>query len=203
MPARAVNGEWGTKMNGKQEQGRQRTLHRLPRWALVPVFTIALTAWLLGVQLLQGNALRWVDVALTVTITFIGALFVLWFVRWHDAQTAAQPSGWPTNDRFQSAVSTGRLPEGADAEQWMPKLRRAAAQERRMVWIGPLFFAAFSAMGVYLVLDDPAHPWFGWLVSLVFAAMAVYYPWWSVRQQRRLQRLMAQFTEEATCGNAA
>lgn len=189
-------------MNGKRAQGRRRAPHRLPRWALVPVFTIAFTAWLLGVQLLRGNALRWVDIALTVTITLMGALLVLWFVRRHDARVAAQPSGWPTKDRFQSAVSTGRLPEQATADQWMPKLRRAAAQERHMVWIGPLFFAAFSALGIYLALDDPAHPWFGLLFSLAFAAMAVFYPWWSVRQRRRIQQLMAQFTQKTSTGRA-
>lgn len=186
-------------MDDDRVSGWVRLLRRAPRWALVLGIAVAYTVFMLGMKLLQGEEMDPVEVAVTGALGLAVGGFALWFTRWQPARERKKPAGWPTATRLKEAVSTGRLPEGAAAEQWIPELTKIAAQERYMIWIGPLLFGAFAAMGVFLTLENPDHPWFWVLATIGFAGIAVWYPIWIPRRRTRIEGLIAQSPDGGSC----
>jgi hypothetical protein len=172
-----------------------RLLRRTPRWGLVLGVAAAWTTTMLGMELLKGEEVEPAEIAITGAAGLAVGAFALWFTQWQRARERKKPAGWPTATNVKEAVSKGRLPEGAAAEQWVPELARIVAQERYMVWIGPLMFGAFAAMGVFLIFENPAHPWFWVLATAGFVALAVWYPIWIPRRRENIQRLITELTE--------
>ena len=83
--------------------------------------------------------------------------------RWIRARERRKPSGSPTVTNINEAMSTGRLPEHASADQWVPELSGIIRQEQWSAWVGAALFGLSAAMGVFLVFDKPEHPWLGLL----------------------------------------
>lgn len=184
------------KVTDDAAEGRWiRLLRRTPRWGLVLGVAVVWTTVMLGMELLKGEEVEPAEIAVTGAAGLAVGAFALWFTQWQRARERKKPAGWPTATNVKEAVSTGRLPEGAAAEQWVPELARIDAQERYMVWIGPLMFGAFAAMGVFLIFENPAHPWFWVLATAGFVALAVWYPIWIPRRRENIQRLITELTE--------
>jgi hypothetical protein len=122
---------------------------------------------------------------------------VVGFGRFVHARNRAKPAAWPTTLNLKNAVATGRLPEGASADQWIPELVKIIRTEKRMYWGGPLFFGLLAAMGVFLIFHDPANPWFGGLFTAFCRGMAIWYPFWVVRRRSRIETLIAQLSGES------
>ncbi len=61
-----------------------------------------------------------------------------------------------------------------------------------MAWIGPLLFGAFGSLGIYLIIDNPEHPWFWVLATIFFFSVAAWYPIWTRRRRPKLLGLIAQ-----------
>ncbi len=183
----------GMDLDDGEVSGWVRVLRRAPRWALVLGIAVVYTAFMLGMKLLQGEQVEPLEAAITGALGLAVGVFAVWFTGRQRAKEKQKPVGWPTATRLKEAVSTGRLPEGAAAEQWIPELTKIAAQERYMIWIGPLLFGAFTAMGVFLTLENPDHPWFWVLATLGFACIALWYPIWIPRRRTRIEGLIAQF----------
>ncbi|WP_454697507.1 hypothetical protein [Arthrobacter humicola] len=182
-------------MDDDEVSGWVRLLRRAPRWALVLGIAVVYTVFMLGMKLLQGEQVEPIEIAVTGALGLAVGGFALWFTRRQRAKERQKPEGWPTGTNLKQAVSKGRLPEGAAAEQWIPELTKIAAQERYMIWAGPLLFGAFAAMGVFLTLENPDHPWFWVLATIGFAGVALWYPIWIPRRRTRIEGLIAQFPD--------
>ena len=75
----------------------------------------------------------------------------------------------------QESYLHGAIAGGCPAEQWEPELIRILVQERHMMWIGPLLFGLFAAMGIFLIFDNPQRPWFGVLWPSHCLGIAIWY----------------------------
>lgn len=177
-----------------------RLLRRAPRWTLVFGVAVMWTTVMLGMDLLQGEEVEPVEIAVTGAAGLAVGGFTLWFTLWQRARDKKKPAGWPTVTNVKDAVAKGRLQDGATAQQWVPELARIADQERYMMWVGPLMFCAFAAMGVFLVFENPDHPWFWVLATIGFVAVAVWYPIWVPRRRERIERLINELTEGSGFG---
>ncbi len=175
--------------------GWVRLLRRAPRWVPILGSAVVFTVFMLGMKLLQGEDLEPVEIAITGAVGLAVGGFAVWITRWQRARERKKPTGWPTATNLKQAVSIGRLPEGAAAEQWIPKLTKIADQERYMIWIGPLLIGAFAAMGVFLTLERLDHPWFWVLATIGFAGVAAWYPIWILRRRARIEGLITQFPD--------
>lgn len=170
-----------------------RLLRRTPLWILVLVLALAWTVFQLSVRFLRGEE---IDAGWVVFEGILGlflASFALWLTFRMRAREKRLPPGSPTGYKMDDAISTGKLPDGASAGEWVPKLQRLLRQERHMMWAGPLLGGLFTALGIFLVLDSPDHPWFGALFAAASLGMAVWYPLWIRRRRVRMQGLLDQF----------
>lgn len=170
-------------------------LRRTPRWGLVLGVAVVFTIAMLGMELLKGEEVEPVEIAVTAAGGLAVGGFTVWFVMWQRARERKKPAGWPTVTNLREAVAKGCLPEGAAAEQWVPELTRIVTQERYLFWIGPLMFGAFTAMGVFLIFENADHPWFWMLATIGYAVVAVWYPIWIPRRRKRIERLIAELTD--------
>jgi uncharacterized membrane protein YphA (DoxX/SURF4 family) len=176
--------------------GWQGLLRRAPRWVVGLVIAVAWSVMILGLEFLQGEDIEAADLAVTGVLGVAVAAFALWFSGRIRAKERKLTPGSPTGTNITRAMSTGLLPEGASAEEWVPELSKIIRQERHMVWIGPLMMGLFTAIGIFLISDRPEHPWFGVFCTITFLGLAVWFPI-SVRRRRpRIQQLIDQFPEE-------
>lgn len=165
-----------------------RLLRRTPRWGLVLGVAVVFTIAMLGMELLKGEELEPIEIAVTGAGGLAVGGFAVWFAMWQRARESKKPAGWPTVTNLKEAVAKGRLPEGAAAEQWVPELSRIVAQERYLL-------GAFTAMGVFLIFENPDHPLFWVLATIGSAAAAVLYPIWVPRRRKRIEALIAELTD--------
>lgn len=166
-------------------------LSKLPKWALFLLIAAAYTVIMLGQAMLTGKELEPARLLVTSGMGLVVAAGALWFIRRQHAREAEKPAGYPTASRFRAAASSGRLPEGATAELWIPELMRTIEQERIMAWLGPILFGAFAAMGVFLIFENRDPPWLWVICTLFFAGLAVGFPVWIPRRRRRMEALIA------------
>lgn len=178
------------------EDGWRGLVRRSPNWLLVVAMGALYTALILGMDLLKGDEIEPVKAALTAVIGVGLGCFAIWINRWRQARDSRKPEGSVTTPRLQQAISTGQLPEHAAAEEWVPELQKIVRQERHWAWGGPLFFGLFTAMGIFLIFDDPAHPWFGVFISAGFLGAAVWYPIWVRRRRARINGLIAELEDK-------
>ncbi|MFJ5696570.1 hypothetical protein [Arthrobacter sp. NPDC093139] len=175
----------------KEEGGWRALVRRSPNWLIVVAIAVVYTALILGMDFLKGEEIEPEKAALTAVLGLGLGCFAIWINRWKQARDRRQPQGAPTATNVQQAISSGQLPEHATAEEWLPELQKIVRQERHWAWGGPLFFGLFTAMGIFLIFDDPAHPWFGVFVSACFLGAAVWYPIWVRRRRARINGLIA------------
>lgn len=176
--------------------GWQRVLRLAPRLVVVLAIAIAWSAIFLGLEILQGDNVQPVDVAITGVLGLAAAFFALWLGRRVPATERTLPAGSPTGTNIAGAISTGRLPEQASAEEWVPELLWILIRERHMVWIGPLVCGLFATLGVFLALGMPEHPWLGVLFAAASLGMALWFPILIRRRRVRIQVLLDQFPEQ-------
>ncbi|MHA7218295.1 hypothetical protein ACX80L_05330 [Arthrobacter sp. MDT1-48-3] len=170
-----------------------RALRRTPNWIIFLVIAVLYAVFLLGKDLLTGETVVLADVALAVLSGLALSAVIFWVNRWKSAREKKKPSGSPTQTNVERAMSTRRIPDDASAEQWVPELRKAIRADRVMAWIGPLLFGAFGVMGIYLIIDNPEHPWFWILATIFFFSVGAWYPIWTRRRRKKLLALIAQF----------
>ncbi len=171
-----------------------RKLRQMPRWVLCLLIAALFTLILLGRDFLIGETLEPARIVFTAASGVIASALTFGFERWHDARERKKPVGSPTVSNFKAAMSTGRLPQHAEAEQWVPELTKTIRLERHLGWIGPLLFAGFAALGVFLIIDNPDHPWFWVIATVGFAAIAAWYPTGVARRRKKLENLIAGFS---------
>lgn len=184
----------GTKKD--EERFWIRKLRQTPKWVLVLVIAAVFTLLVLGKDLLTGESLEPARIVATAASGLVIAAFLVWFTRWQRRRELRKPAGSPTVTNFKAAISTGRLPEHARADQWIPELTKTIRLERHMTWIGFILFGGFAAMGVFLIIDNPDHPWFWVIATVLFAGLAAWYPMWTPRRRKKLEALIAQFPAE-------
>lgn len=175
--------------------GWRGLVRRTPLWILVLVIAFAWASAQLGMQLLQGEEVAGDDVAIYGAFGVATGIFALWMAVRAARRERKLPPGSPTATNIRWAISTGQLPEYASAGQWVPELDKIIRQERHMMWIGPLMFGLFAALGIFLIFDYPEHPWFGVVCGLVFLGLAAWYLVWIPRRRIRIQKLIDQFPE--------
>jgi len=178
-------------------------LSKLPRWALFLLIAAAYTVIMSGQAMLTGKELEPVRLLVTSGMGLVVAAGALWLIKRQRAREAKKPIGYPTASNFREAASSGRLPEGARAELWIPELVRTIEQERIMAWLGPILFGAFAAMGVFLIFENPDLPWLWVICTLFFAGLAVGFPVWIPRRRRRMAALIAELEVSGEEGGAA
>ncbi len=170
-------------------------LRRMPGWVVFLLIAALYTVSMLGKDYLTGEILEPMRIAVNAVAGIAVSAFIFWFVRWQRARERKKPEGCPTATNFRTALSSGRLPEGARAEQWVPVLTKAIRQERSITWIGVLLFTGLTGLGVFLIIDNPDHPWFWVIATVLFTALAAWYPIWTPRRRKRMRNLIAQFPE--------
>lgn len=100
--------------------------------------------------------------------------------------------GGPSTSReIENAIGERELPEGVQPEIWLPLLERKRRSERHMVWVGPIEFALFTALGIYLTVTEP-QVWFWWLATALFAGLGIWVPLWTIRRGHRMDTLIAE-----------
>jgi hypothetical protein len=184
----------------RQDSGRswQKVLRKTPRWLIVLVIATAWAALQVGMRFLMGKEIEAEYVALTFAFGVAFGVFTLWISGRTQAKERSLPPGSPTGTNVTKAMSTGQVPEQASAQEWEAELIWMLIQDRHMVWVGPLVGGLFSALGVFLALDRPEHPWFGVVFGVAFLGMAICFPVWVRRRRARIRRLLAQISEETS-----
>jgi uncharacterized membrane protein YhaH (DUF805 family) len=183
-------------MTDDSRGGWKGLVRRTPLWILVLVIAAAYAALQLGMRLLRGKEVAAEDVAIYGAFGVVFGIFTLWMTVRTGRKGQSLPPGLPTASNIQKAISTGELPEQASAAQWEPELVRILVQERYMMWIGPILFGLFTAMGIFLIFDDPEHPWFGVFVTPIFLGLTIWCQVSIPRRRVRIEKLLAQFPEK-------
>lgn len=109
-----------------------RVLRRLPNWLIFLIIAALYVIFLLGKDLLSGESVGPADVALAALTGLVVSAVIFWVNRWKSSRDRKKPSGTPTATNFVRAMSTGRPPHDASAEQWVPELHRAIRADRVM-----------------------------------------------------------------------
>lgn len=177
-----------------------RALRRTPNWIIFLIIAAMYVIFLLGEDLLSGESVRPADVAVAAITALVISALIFWLTGWKSARDGKRPSGSLTATNFERAMSTGRPPPEASAEQWISELHKAIRTDRIMAWVGPLLFGGFGSMGIYLINENSEHPWFWVLATAFFFSVAAWYPIWTRRRRPKLLGLIAQFPadEEGT-----
>lgn len=180
-----------------------KALRRTPNWIIFLVIAALYVIFLLGKDLLSGESVGPADVAAASIAGLVISAATFWVSRWKTAREGKKPSGSLTATNFERAISTGRPPQDASAEQWVPELHKAIRTDRVMAWAGPLLFAGFTGLGIFSISQNLEHPWFWVLATIFFAAIAIWYPIWTRRRRTKLQNLINQFpTDEEHVSSA-
>ncbi|QIS45278.1 hypothetical protein [Clavibacter capsici] len=110
--------------------------------------------------------------------------------------------GASTSADITAAIRTGKAPLAADPAVWIPALEWRRGQFRRSVWLTPLVFLVFIAMGVVLVVLDPGSP-VGWLAIVVLAGLAIGVVLQARRALPRIEALLRQMREREGAATAS
>jgi MFS family permease len=176
----------------------QSLLRRAPLWVIFLVVAVLWTALMLGIRWLRGQEISPETVVINAVFGLAFAGFLILLGRWMNARGRRKPPGAPTGTNISQGMTTGRPPEHASADEWVPELRKIIRQERRWAWVGSLAFGLFAILGVFLVIDKPQHPWLGLLAIAGGLGAGVLYPVWVPLRRARIEALIAQFPEGAT-----
>lgn len=170
-----------------------RTLQRTPKWILFLSFAGLYALLSLGQNFLTGEPVRLGHVVGAVFAGLIVVSVGIWSARWQSHRDSKKPSGSLTATTFEQALASGEPPQGAVADQWVPKLHKAIRTDRIMAWVGPLLFGGFTALGIYLTVTNPDYPWFWVIATVAFAGIGLWYPIWVRRRRMKLEKLINQF----------
>ncbi|MBP2458632.1 hypothetical protein ABID70_001193 [Clavibacter michiganensis] len=101
-----------------------------------------------------------------------------------------------------AAIKTGQVPLAADPAVWIPALDWRRGQFRRSLWLTPLVFAVFTAMGVAILVLDPASP-VGWFVIVAFVGLGIGVVVQARRTLPRVEGMLGQLHAREGAGGAA
>jgi MFS family permease len=164
----------------------QDWLGKRPWWTLAAILAVFWTLGWFGIQAaIRPSGASWgLLVGAVVGGIFYGGFMALIFRR-----QQAKYGGPSTSKAIEKAVKEDTLPESADPGVWLPLLERKRRNERRMVWVGPIEFALFTALCVYLAVTEPS-VWFWWLSTVLFVGLGIWVPVWSIRRGTRIDALI-------------
>jgi len=183
-------------MTADPGSGWRGLVRRTPLWILVLVIATAFAALKLGMRLLRGKEVGADDVAAYGVFGVAIGIFTVWMAVRAARKDRAAPPGSPTATNLNKAISTGQLPEHASAERWEPELITLLIQERRVAWIGAVFFGLATVLGIFVIFEPGWNPWLGVVCSVMFLGLAVGFPLWVRHRRPRIQRLLDQFPDE-------
>ncbi|WP_442545201.1 hypothetical protein ACSBOX_05865 [Arthrobacter sp. KN11-1C] len=163
-------------------------------WTLATILAVFWTLGWFGIQAaIRPSGASWgLLVGAVVGGIFYGGFMALIFRR-----QQAKYGGPSTSRAIEMAVREGRLPEGAEPEIWLPLLDRKKRTERRMVWVGPIEFALFTALCVFLIVTEPS-VWSWWVATVLFVGLGIWVPLWSIRRAHRIDALIAELKAQET-----
>jgi hypothetical protein len=104
--------------------------------------------------------------------------------------------GASTSADITAAIRSGRAPLSAEPAVWIPALEWRRGQFRRSIWLTPVVFPVFIAMGVALLVLDPGSP-VGWFVIVVFIGLGIGVFLQARRTLPRIEALLGQMHERA------
>lgn len=110
--------------------------------------------------------------------------------------------GTSTSADITAAIKTGQVPLAADPAVWIPALEWRRGQFRRSLWLTPFVFAVFAAMGVLLLVLDPASP-VGWFVIVAFIGLGIGVFLQARRTLPRIEGMLGQIHAREGAGGAA
>jgi len=93
-----------------------------------------------------------------------------------------------------AAIRTGQAPLAAEPSVWIPALQWRRGQFRRSLWLTPLVFLVFIAMGVALLVLEPGGL-VGWFVIAVFVGLGTVVVAQARRTLPRIDGLLRQMRE--------
>jgi hypothetical protein len=85
-------------------------------------------------------------------------------------------------------MKTATIPAETETAQWSQPLTWLQKQAQLALWLNPVVFGLFAALGVYVALGG--RPWI-WVCVPLFVAMGVYSSLASARDLRRIRILRA------------
>jgi hypothetical protein len=173
----------------------QALLRRAPHWVVGLCAAVLWSVMMVGLEVLRGRDLDAVGFAEIGAGGLIVCAFITLFRRWRVARDRKLPPGSATARNLDRAITTGKLPEQAVAEEWVPGLQKIIRQDRRVVWVGPAVFGLFTALSVFLIFDRPDRPWFGAVCSALFLGIAIWSPFSTRRRRLRIEGLIAKLSQ--------
>ena len=170
---------------------------------LVLLFIVVVNTLItLARPLLSGKEIGLDRILSALAVGVIVAAAACGIVRWQQARENKKPHGFPTVTRFKAAVSTGRLPEDADQDQWHRELTKTIRMEKHFIWAGPLMFGAFAVLGAVLALSNRDHPWFWLICACLFLGLATWAPISVIHRRRTMESLISELTDSPSPGNS-
>jgi hypothetical protein len=159
----------------------QRKLMTAPLPVVFAVHAVlfGVLTYLLGL-LVDQESQSWIGQAIGGLL--FGVLMTAWIAR------ERRRTGGPTAVAdLRQVVRTGELPDGAEPDEWRPRLERQRRIYRWMRFVAPVEFAAFAALGIWLsTAVSPVY----WVFVAVFVGFGVWGAVASVRGLGRIERLL-------------
>jgi phosphate/sulfate permease len=169
------------------------SLRGFPRFlflAAVGTLTMALIFTLVSADNLEEV---WVRLAAAPVAGLLMASMMFGMERWR--RRHPRPAMEAAVDK---AIKDGVLPPDADRATWRPVLQKRLRSSKVGLWVGPLEFAAFSGLCVWLILagggEEPA--WRPWFYLTVFVAIGIGLTIYCQRQVKRIGKLIADLGSE-------
>ena len=140
--------------------------------------------------LLLDRPWSWADVLEASTLgTFVGLI--------GSGLATVLPERDPARRALRDSIEAGRLPAGADAGEWEPRLRRRLRWERVSRWgLAGLFGTEAALLAAVAATVDPA-PSTVWAAAATAAVVAVATSFWDVSDRRVLEELLEQVAPPA------
>ena len=91
-----------------------------------------------------------------------------------------------------AAQRSGQLPAGAQRSEWLPRLQQRRRSHLLAAWLGPVVFGLLAAMGVWLITANRRVDPIGLIELLVFGALAIGMPIWSLAQVKKIDRMIGE-----------
>jgi hypothetical protein len=157
-------------------------------WTVAAILAVVFAAGVYGFDAaIRPNHVGWVRlVAALGGGVLYGACMALFF-----RSQQRKYGGQSTSRAIEKAIKAGELPESVQPEIWLPLLERKRRSDRFMAWAGPVEFALFTALDVYLIATQPG-VWFWGVSAAGFAGLGIWIPFWTVRRKPKIDALIAQ-----------
>lgn len=166
-----------------------------------------LFAWFTGVYFIGTYGFALLDgtgrlTLVTALIRFVTAALFGGAMTAVVARQRRRDGGVETTAQITTALKTGSVPKGADASLWVPALEGRRRQNERAQWMNPIVFGVFTALSVWLAVQDPTAV-VPWIFVAFFVAIAVFSIVAAKRLVRKIDALLAQVDSTPVTHNSA